>query len=103
MMPDYTKAPLNAGENETTIGLEGNPLAAEPGMPYPGPSGAFAPSIRPYGWACPVCGRGVAPSEKMCEHGGGSHFGMEARSKAIAMPKPASDDEGVRPEYLGAK
>lgn len=22
------------------------------------------------GWKCPVCGRGVAPSEKHCEHGG---------------------------------
>ena len=22
------------------------------------------------GWKCPVCGRGVAPSEKTCEHGG---------------------------------
>lgn len=21
------------------------------------------------GWKCPVCGRGVAPSEKHCEHG----------------------------------
>ena len=22
------------------------------------------------GWECPVCGRGVAPTEKNCEHGG---------------------------------
>ena len=22
------------------------------------------------GWRCPVCGRGVAPSERHCEHGG---------------------------------
>jgi hypothetical protein len=22
------------------------------------------------GWKCPVCGRGVAPSEKSCDHGG---------------------------------
>lgn len=22
------------------------------------------------GWKCPVCGRGVAPSEKHCDHGG---------------------------------
>lgn len=23
------------------------------------------------GWRCPVCGRGVAPGEKSCDHGGG--------------------------------
>jgi hypothetical protein len=22
------------------------------------------------GWRCPVCGRGVAPTEKVCDHGG---------------------------------
>lgn len=22
------------------------------------------------GWRCPVCGRGVAPGEKVCDHGG---------------------------------
>lgn len=22
------------------------------------------------GWKCPVCGRGVAPAEKVCDHGG---------------------------------
>lgn len=27
------------------------------------------------GWKCPVCGRGVAPSEKVCEHGDG-HGGL---------------------------
>lgn len=27
------------------------------------------------GWKCPVCGRGVAPSEKTCEHGAG-HGGV---------------------------
>lgn len=27
------------------------------------------------GWKCPVCGRGVAPSEKVCEHGA-SHGGL---------------------------
>ena len=29
------------------------------------------------GWKCPVCGRGVAPSEKVCEHGAG-HGGWRA-------------------------
>lgn len=23
------------------------------------------------GWRCPVCGRGVSPDEKVCDHGGG--------------------------------
>lgn len=23
------------------------------------------------GWKCPVCGRGVSPNEKACDHGGG--------------------------------
>lgn len=23
------------------------------------------------GWKCPVCGRGVAPTERFCTHGGG--------------------------------
>lgn len=32
------------------------------------------------GWKCPVCGRGVAPSEKTCDHGGGI--------AAIPLPHP---------------
>ena len=32
------------------------------------------------GWKCPVCGRGVAPSEKYCDHGGGI--------AAIPLPQP---------------
>lgn len=34
------------------------------------------------GWECPVCGKGVAPGEKTCDHG------EQAASPPIIIPEP---------------
>lgn len=52
------------------------------------------------GWKCPVCGRGVAPSEKTCEHGEG-HGGLEAPFNPNTIPMGPSRIEPRMPSLTG--
>ena len=43
------------------------------------------------GWKCPVCGRGVAPGEKSCDHGGGLTAPIYVPTPTRTWPLETSD------------
>ena len=65
------------------------------------------------GWKCPVCGRGVSPDEKVCDHGGGVtdvrtpwHRNppmVDPSDPRVPAPAPPSDPWGVpcEPQRFG--
>lgn len=49
------------------------------------------------GWICPVCRRGVAPTEKHCDHGGGVAAIMPPYQ--VGPPPPIGPNTTLRPHW----